>query len=487
MRTIRAPRTALAALRIATLLAIVTLAAGCATPRADLPAPSTAPAAIAAPSPSPSPLPSPSPTVAPTPAPRIALIPVTAFTSPLDDLRTGELREVLVASSLAAAARAEMPGVKVVEVTDADVLPTVRRTAGAIALVPPSAVDPTVKTLSLDGTFYWSKPSAHPLTVAAPSGVAPVAPPRTWELAAAGGIIFGRGVQERVEKYGDPARPFAKVRDLTRAADLAIATLEAPLSGSDNRPCTGCLVFVGNERYVAGIVDAGFDALSLAANHIGDAGPQGVLDSIRVARAAGVVPFGAGPDAASARRAAVVDVAGLRVALVGYDDVPPASYAATESRAGHNHLVHDDPTYAAVRADVSAARAIADVVIVVPHWGIEYEDRPRPWIVEAAHAMLDAGATAVLGDHPHWVQAVEAYPGAYVAFSMGNFVFDQMWSKETRQGSIHRLFFDGPRLVSVRIVPTLLEDFHQPRPMEKGEPAFAETLARILSGSKFGP
>lgn len=415
------------------------------------------------------------------------LVPVTAFTSPLDDVRIADLREVLVPRSLAAAVRAELPGVKAVEVPDTEILPTVRRTAGSIALLPPGAIDPTVKTLSLDGTFYWKDPLVHALTVIAPPGLAPAPPPRTWELVAAGAIIFGRGVQERVEKYGDAARPFAEVRELTRAADLAIATLEAPLSGEENRPCARCLVFVGNERYVAGIVDAGFDALSLAANHSGDAGPQGVLDSIRVMRAAGIVPFGAGPDAVSARRPGVLKVAGLRVALLGYDDVPPEDYAATEARAGHSHLFHDDPTYAAVRADISAARAIADVVIVVPHWGIEYEDRPRPWVAAAAHAMVDAGATAVLGDHPHWVQSVEAYHGAYVAYSMGNFIFDQMWSVQTREGSIHRLFFDGPRLASVRIVPTLLEDYHQPRPLRPDEPAYAETLARIWRASMFGP
>ncbi|MEK7860279.1 MAG: CapA family protein [Chloroflexota bacterium] len=245
---------------------------------------------------------------------------------------------------------------------------------------------------------------------------------------------------------------------------------------------------VGNERYVTGIADAGFDALSLAANHSGDAGPQGVLDSVRVLREAGIVPFGGGPDAASARRPAILDVHGVRVALLGYSDVPPESYAATATRPGDAHLFHDDPTYASIRADVAAARAVADVVVVLAHWGVEYEDRPRPWVEAAAHAMVEAGATAVLGDHPHWVQSVETYRGGYIAYSMGNFVFDQMWSTETRQGSIHRLFFSGSRLVAVRIVPTLLEDSHQPRPLLLGEPGYAQTLARIFRHSKFeGP
>ena len=139
-----------------------------------------------------------------------------------------------------------------------------------------------------------------------------------------------------------------------------------------------------------------------------------------------------------------------------------------------------------MRADVAAARAVADLVIVVPHWGIEYEDHPRPWVVAAAHAMIDAGADVVLADHPHWVQSVELYGGHYIAYSMGNFVFDQMWSTETREGSIHRLFFDGARLISVRIQPTLLEDYSRPRPLAPDEPQFRETLERIWRGSRLG-
>lgn len=437
----------------------------------------------------PEPAPIPSATSSPTPRPSTLLVAVAAFTSPRDEVRLAELREVVVAEPFAEAVRSLIPHVRVVTMPEAGVLAAVRASPTAIGLVLPERVDPSVKTVVVDGMDFWSPAldrSTYPLVV--PVDVAPGPVARTWELLAAGGIIYGRGVQERVELYRDPARPFAKVRDLTRAADLAVATLEAPLSGDANRFCEHCMTFVGNERYVTGIADAGFDALSLAANHSGDAGPQSVLDSVRVLREAGIVPFGGGPDAASARRPAILDVRGVRVALLGYSDVPPESYAATATRPGDAHLFHDDHTYASIRAEVAAARAVADVVVVLAHWGVEYEDRPRPWVEAAAHAMVEAGATAVLGDHPHWVQSVETYRGGYIAYSMGNFVFDQMWSAETRQGSIHRLFFSGSRLVAVRIVPTLLEDYHQPRPLLLGEPGYAQTLARIFRHSKFeGP
>jgi poly-gamma-glutamate capsule biosynthesis protein CapA/YwtB (metallophosphatase superfamily) len=361
------------------------------------------------------------------------------------------------------------------------------RSAPTVATPAPTLATPTVVAAEPSPS---APPAVAPVARAAPipsvlpridvaSDQAPVLVPHTWELIVGGEIIYGRGVQERVEKYGDPARPFAKVRDLLRRADLAIATLEAPLSGDNNRYCDTCMTFVGNESYVSGLVSSGIRAVSLAANHIGDAGPAGVTDSIRVLGAAGIVAFGAGANEEAARTPAVLTTPGGRLALLAYADVPPEAYRATATRPGYAALIHDEKGYEAVRADIAAARRVADIVIVVAHWGVEYEDQPRPWVVNAAHMMVDAGADVVMGDHPHWVQSVEVYKGHYIAYSVGNFVFDQMWSTETRQGSLHRLFFDGAHLTAVRIVPTLLEDWHQPRPLSPDEPGYRQTMDRI--------
>ena len=349
-----------------------------------------------------------------------------------------------------------------------------------------ATAEPTAPPIATESSVPTAAPVARSAPLATPlpridvaSDRVPVLAPYTWELVVGGEIIYGRGVQERVEKYGDPARPFAKVRDILRHADLAIATLEAPLSGDKNKYCDTCMTFVGNETYVSGIVASGIRAVSLAANHIGDAGPAGVTDSTRVLAAAGIASFGAGANEEAARRPAILTTPGGRLALLAYADVPPEAYRATATRPGYAALIHDEKGYAAVRADIAAARRLADIVIVVAHWGVEYEDQPRPWVVNAAHMMVDAGADVVMGDHPHWVQSVEIYAGHYIAYSVGNFVFDQMWSTETRQGSLHRLFFDGTRLTSVRIVPTLLEDWHQPRPLAPDEPGYRQTMDRI--------
>jgi len=112
-----------------------------------------------------------------------------------------------------------------------------------------------------------------------------------------------------------------------------------------------------------------------------------------------------------------------------------------------------------VIADVKKAKANgADVVIVFPHWGTEYHAKPNPGQVTLAHRILDAGADMIIGNHPHWTQAMEVYKGKPIWYALGNLVFDQTWSEETMEGMTLELTFDGSRLAQVRIRPHVLLD-----------------------------
>jgi len=372
------------------------------------------------------------PTASPTPQPVPGyLVPVTGFMTLRDGVALADLKEVVVPASLEADARRLLPNATVTPIApDAAVLERVRGRATQIALVPPALVGPSVKTLSLDGAYFWDPAldrATWPLRIDdRPAAAFPKG--RVWDMIAAGEMIFGRGVQWRIEERfrGDSGPAFDKVRDVTRAATLSVATLEAPLSGQNNKYCNACLVFVGNEAYIGGISDAGIDLVTLAANHIGDGGPQGVLNTVKVLDQAKIAHVGAGATATEAHRAAIVEAGGQKLAFLGYTDVPPLSYVATETHPGSAWLSHDDPSYRELRAEIAAAKAQADLVVVMPHWGIEYEDTPRDVEVAAAHAMVEAGADLIIGDHPHWVQSVELYRGAYIIYGIGNFVFDQM-------------------------------------------------------------
>jgi hypothetical protein len=134
-----------------------------------------------------------------------------------------------------------------------------------------------------------------------------------------------------------------------------------------------------------------------------------------------------------------------------------------------------------VAATVRQAKQNADVVIVYPHWGQEYTAKPNPDQVRVAHALIDAGADMIIATHPHWVQGAEIYKGRLIAYSLGNFVFDQTWSTETEQGAALELVFWGPRLVGASFVPVQIEDAHRPRFLD--DRAGAEILNRIWGSS----
>ncbi len=143
-----------------------------------------------------------------------------------------------------------------------------------------------------------------------------------------------------------------------------------------------------------------------------------------------------------------------------------------------------------------------DVLAVALHWGAEYVSLPQrsPGIaeddpVEIAHLAVDAGADLVIGNHPHWVQAVELYKGKFIAYAHGNFIFDQMWSYETRVGVIGRYTFYDDVLVGVEFIPTLIENYAQPVPMQGAEAqavldgmkAASEELARRAADTSTVP
>jgi poly-gamma-glutamate synthesis protein (capsule biosynthesis protein) len=241
-------------------------------------------------------------------------------------------------------------------------------------------------------------------------------------------------------------------------------------------------VFTGDPQLIAGIARAGIDIVSMASNHVGDGGAVGILQTKASLAKDGIRSFGAGKDLAAARAPAVVEVDGVQVAILGYDAIPPTSYWATATTPGSAPL-----TEAYVKADVAAARAAgAQVVVVYPHWGVEYTSGPSASQRRLAHAMIDAGADIVIGNHPHWAQAMEVYKGRPIWYALGNFTFDQTWSEPTLEGISLELTFRGSRLVQARLHPHVLIGGVQPNLLDPAgsgrrvlEPLF-EASGRLL-------
>jgi hypothetical protein len=363
-----------------------------------------------------------------------------------------------------------------------------------LAIVRAAEVTPAVRALAWDGTHLFGVDrlaalADWPLTagLVATAADAAVDPATSWTLFAGGDMLFDRGVYETIEVKGKGVDfPFdggtaeitsryccssfgwdlprtqrtgndGAVRTLISGADLAIANFENP---APDRPRwhTRGTVFSADPDLIDGVRDAGIDYVSIANNHIGDAGRAGILQTIANLEERGLAYSGAGEDEAAARTPAVFEMAGgTSVAILAYDRIA-RSYFADEDTPGSAPM-----TTKRVANDIKKARkAGADVVIVFPHWGVEYDYEPFSGQQAQAHDIIDAGADMIIGNHAHYAAAMEVYEGKPIWYALGNFVFDQTWSEPTMEGITLELTFRGAELAQVRMRPHIILDKAQP-------------------------
>jgi poly-gamma-glutamate capsule biosynthesis protein CapA/YwtB (metallophosphatase superfamily) len=363
-----------------------------------------------------------------------------------------------------------------------------------LAFLRADEIGPDVRALDWGGKALFGvdrvkKLSAWPLTARLPAPPAGSAydPDTTWTIFAGGDIMLDRGVYETLEVKGKGADfPFdggtaeitnhqasissfgwpvpstrrtgdaGAVRALISGADIAMANFENPAPNDPSWHTSGT-IFSADPKLIDGLAAAGFDYLSLANNHIRDAGASGILQTIRNVKKRGIAVSGAGRDLVAARKPAILEAGGVKVAVLGYDAIA-RYYHATDSTVGSAPL-----TARNVKKDVAAARAAgADLVIVYPHWGTEYDPTPFVNQQRLAEMIIDNGADMVIGNHAHWAAAMEVYKGKPIWYALGNLVFDQTWSEPTMEGITLELTFRGPELVQIHMRPHIILDKAQP-------------------------
>ena len=366
----------------------------------------------------------------------------------------------------------ELPGTAGAETAqNYDELVSMLRTdAGAVALAPVDVVDFRVQALKVGE----DDPLLVTIDEAAP-----------WRLGVVGDIVPGRNVHAHMVQYGDFTRPFLRTAPLLRSFDITIANLEGDLSATLPQPTDAhSFSFVSDPAMLDGMSLAGIDALTVANNHTvwnsEGWGVQAFLDTLDAMEGHGMPYFGGGREIGVARAPLVFELAGQRIAFLGIDgvtanyEVEPGTIngvldfdaGATADRPGTNPFLMSQ-----VLEDISAATAIADIVIPYFHYGAEYVSVVPDWAAAAARSAIDAGATMVVTNHPHVNQGMEVYAGRPIVYSPGNFILDQMWAAEVRSGYVLEIDFRGTRIVGLRMHGVEIEDFHQPRPMSAGEQA----------------
>lgn len=264
---------------------------------------------------------------------------------------------------------------------------------------------------------------------------------------------FGEIHTFTAERRGEPGA----VREYLSGADLALANMESPVLANATYHPEGT-TFHGDLRLLPVVADAGIDGVTLANNHVLDAGEAGLAETMSHLDAAGISHAGAGPNLASAREPMVFDLGETKVGVLNYQNVPSYEWAwATGNTAGTAPLAEE-----VVREDVERLERRVDTVVVMPHWGEEYTATPEPGQTKLARTAVDAGADLVVGGHAHWAKGIEVYDEAPVFYGVGNFLFDQVWSEETSTGIFAEITLYEDRVIQAKPVPFIVLDYGQP-------------------------
>jgi poly-gamma-glutamate synthesis protein (capsule biosynthesis protein) len=323
-----------------------------------------------------------------------------------------------------------------------------------------SGNDVYLLTVDSEGT-QWEEPERQPDADTLPSWAGPLpgsaeGGENLVELVAVGDIMLSRTVGERTEVFG-ASYPWQAVAEVLRGADVAIGNLESPLSATGD-PLEKRFLFRARPDHAEALAWAGLDVVSLANNHQLDYGEQGFVQTLEALREAGVAHVGAGLSYVEAHTPLIWEVKGRRIAFLAY----AASRWEGSSELPTRDLV-SFADLATIREEVRRAGEGADLVVVVMHLGTEYQRYPDEEQLAVSRAAIEAGACLVIGHHPHVVQAVEPYRGGFVAYSLGDFIFDIDVGEATRYGSIMRVLLGDDGVQAIDLIPVRIVDDVQPR------------------------
>ncbi len=257
------------------------------------------------------------------------------------------------------------------------------------------------------------------------------APPKTAHVLFVGDIMVDRGVENSVKNNmgGDFGKLFEHIGDYLKNSDAVFGNVEGPVTAKG--PNVGSrFSFAMDSKILPVLVANNFKMVSFANNHVGDRSTTGFLDTLTNFDTAGLAYTGAGKNITEASQVKTVEVNGITLGFIACSDVGPDWLKATETAAGQ--LLCSNPKLAEI---ITNAKAQVDFLVFSAHWGAEYHPRSQHQI-DIAHNVIDHGADMVIGHHPHVIQATEWYKDKFIAYSLGNFIFDQYFSDHTMHGLI---------------------------------------------------
>jgi poly-gamma-glutamate synthesis protein (capsule biosynthesis protein) len=386
----------------------------------------------------------------------------------------------------------------------AALLTAVARSDHAIALIPLDLVNPAVTAIAVDGMDpvrgqgdlkAWPYVEGVVVTARTERGRAaseqleaalaqPL--PQVTRVVATGDILQARCSLTAIRASGDWGSALrGPLAEYLASADLTLGSLDTSIQDiGEPYGCVSTTNLTAPPETIEALTLAGFDELSVATNHIFDCGQEfcenrAFLRTLELLTQAGIKYAGGGRNLEEALAPVIFEVNGVRFGILAFDDIAAYELEATATEPGTAPL---DDSYAEENAagepaffrpaeelnlqrftdSIKALKAQVDVVILQVQTGTEDTHDPSPRSVKALRAAAAAGADLIIGNQAHHAQAVEVRDDAYIAYALGNFIFDQVWTPEHTQGYIVEASFWGAKLANIRLVPYQIEDKYRP-------------------------
>ncbi|MDO4824433.1 MAG: CapA family protein [Bacteroidales bacterium] len=262
-----------------------------------------------------------------------------------------------------------------------------------------------------------------------------------------GDVLLDRGVRQQIDRHG-VGWLFDGVSDLFHDADATIINLECPLTDVAT-PVGKKFIFRADTEWAGELKKAGVTHATLANNHTNDQGLQGVASTVKCLERQGIIPLGAGKTERERLTPIIIYKGDVRVAVFNAVMLHLENWMPDDEDAVVPNET-DATTLAEAIRHYKAGHA-ADRVMVILHWGVEFQPYPSRSQRMQARMLLNAGTDVIIGHHPHVVQTVERIDGKTVMYSLGNFVFDQH-SPDTKKALMAEVVISADTLY-VKSVP----------------------------------
>jgi poly-gamma-glutamate synthesis protein (capsule biosynthesis protein) len=276
-----------------------------------------------------------------------------------------------------------------------------------------------------------------------------------------GDIMLDRGVEYMVNKEGkkDFRFSFLKIADELKKSDILFGNLEGPIS--DNGLKVGSIYsFRFKPEAINGLLYADFDILSLANNHMLDYQRIALEDTMKILKENNIDYVGAGLNKEEAFSLKIKQVKDTRIGFLAYTNLGTKNWQAGNENSGMAWINENDITE--VIEYIKKAKEEVDVLIISLHAGEEYAENPTNFQISFAQDCISSGADLVIGHHPHVVQRIEQYKDGWIAYSLGNFVFDQHFSKETMESIILKVVIEDKKINKVYSENIRINEYFQP-------------------------